>query len=135
MAVVKNRIDFLGIELIVTDIDRAVALFVDLLGFEVHQRGDSELVAGEIAVVTDGHIAITLLEPTTEGTAPILPDRTPRLSQLILGADAAELDEVTEAIVEAGLALTPTSNGFYLKPEGVGGVLGIETAVVVTTEA
>jgi catechol 2,3-dioxygenase-like lactoylglutathione lyase family enzyme len=132
---VKNGIDFLGIELIVADIDRALVLFVDLLGFEVHQRGASSLVAGEIAVVTDGRIAITLLEPTTEGTAQILPDRSPRLSQLILGADPAELDEITEAIVEAGIAMTPTSNGFFLKPEGISGILGIETAVVVTAEA
>jgi catechol 2,3-dioxygenase-like lactoylglutathione lyase family enzyme len=124
---VKNGIDFLGIELIVADIDRALVLFVDLLGFEVHQRGASSLVAGEIAVVTDGRIAITLLEPTT--------DRSPRLSQLILGADPAELDEITEAIVEAGIAMTPTSNGFFLKPEGISGILGIETAVVVTAEA
>ena len=129
-----RRINFLGIELIVADIDRALALFVDLLGFEVHQRGASDLVAGEIAVVTDGAVAITLLAPTTQGTAPILPDRAPRLSQLILGADPARLDEVTEAIVEAGLAVTPTSSGFYLKPEGIGGGLGIETAVVVTAD-
>lgn len=131
----KNGFEFLGIELIVTDIDRALAFFVDLLGFEVHQRGASGLVAGEIAVVTDGRIAITLLEPTTEGTAPILPDRTPRLSQIIIGGDPAELDEATEAIVEAGIAVTPTSNGFFLKPEGISGILGIETAVVVTAEA
>ena len=119
----KTGINFLGLELIVADIDRALALFVDLLGFELHQRGASDHVAGELAVVTDGSIAITLLEPSTVGTAPILPDRTPRLSQFILGANPDDLDEVTEAVVEAGLAMTPTSSGFFLTPEGVGGAL------------
>ncbi len=132
--IVKSGINFLGLELIVTDIDRAVALFVDLLGFELHQRDESDLVAGDVAIVTDGRIAITLLAPTTQGTAPVLPDRTPRLSQLILGADPSGVDALTEAIVEAGLAMAPTTTGFYMKPEGIGGVLGIETAIVVTAE-
>ncbi len=130
-----RRINLLGLELIVEDLERALALFVDLLDFEVHQRGVSDSVSGKIAIVTDGRIALTLLEPTTEGDAPILPDRTPRLSQLIMGADPEQLDGVTEAMVEAGLAVTPTDSGFYLKPEAVGGVLGVETAVVVTSDA
>ncbi len=129
-----DPISLLGFELIVADLDRALALFVDLFGFEVHQRGSSDLVAGDMAIVTDGRFAITLLQPTTEGDAPILPDRTPRLSQLVLGAGTVAIDHVTEAVVESGLAITPTSRGFFMKPESIAGVLGIETAIVVTTD-
>ncbi len=125
----------LGIELIVNDLDRAVSLFVELLGFELHTRAPSKQVAGEVAVVTDGRIAITLLHPTTDGSAPVLPDRTPRLSQLIFGADTDSLDQVAEAVVEAGLSVTPTDQGFYVSPESIAGVLGFDAAVVVTTEA
>lgn len=130
-----DRILLLGLELIVTDIERSLAMFVDLLGFDLHERGGTEVVAGKVAVVTDGRFAITLLEPTTDGDAPILPDRTPRLSQLILGADGESMDQHVAAIVEAGLAVAPTSRGFYVKPEAVAGVLGIETAIVVTSDA
>ncbi len=127
-------ISLLGLELIVDDLDRAVTLFVDLLGFELHQRGEAGVVAGQSAVVTDGRIAVTLLHPTTDGEARILPDRTPRLSQFIFGTSADTLDEVAGPIIEAGLAVTPTGGGFYLKPEAISGVLGIETAVVMTTD-
>jgi catechol 2,3-dioxygenase-like lactoylglutathione lyase family enzyme len=132
--VVPPPISVLGLELIVDDLDRAVALFVDMLGFELHERGESGVVAGETAIVTDGRVALTLLHPTTAGEARILPDRTPRLSQLIFGTDRATLDDVAGPMIEAGLALTPTQGGFYLKPEAVSGVLGFETAVVMTTD-
>lgn len=124
----------LGLEIIVDDLDRAVSLFVDLLGFEVHQRGPAERVAGNAAVVTDGRIAVTLLHPDTSGGNPILPDRSPRLSQVILGTESGSIDELTEAVVEAGLAVTPVAGGFYLTPESVSGALGIETAIVMTSD-
>ena len=127
-------ISLLGLELIVDDLDRALALFVDLLGFDLHQRGPSDLIAGETAVVTDGRIAVTLLHPTTEGDAPILADRSPRLSQVIFGTEAGALDQVAGSMIEAGLALTPVKGGFYLRPEAISGVLGFETAVVMTTD-
>ena len=127
-----NTRDFLGLELVVDDLDRAVTVFVELLGFELHSRAPSEQVAGDVAVVTDGRIAITLLHPTTDGSGPILPDRTPRLSQLIFGSGQGSSDEVAEAVVEAGLSVTPTAHGFYVTPESIAGALGLETAIVVT---
>ncbi len=129
-----DRISFLGFELIVADLDRAVALFVDLFGFQLHERGASSLVTGDLAIVTDGRIAITLLKPTTEGTASILADRTPRFSQLILAVAPDDVDEMAGAFVEAGLGITPANHGFYVKPEAIAGALGIETAVVVTSD-
>lgn len=126
--------NFLGIELIVDDLDRAIALFVELLGFELHVRGESDQISGDVAVVTDGTVAITLLHPTTDGTGPILPDRTPRLSQLILGVAPDQLDAVAETVVESGLAVSPTQRGFYVGPESASGALGVETAIVVTAD-
>lgn len=129
-----DSLSLLGLEMIVDDLDRSVALFVDLLGFELHDRRRSEIVAGDVAVVTDGRLAITLLQPTTAGDAPILADRTPRLSQFVLGADSGDIDRRIEPIVEAGLTVSPTANGFYVTPESVAGALGIDTAIVVTSE-
>ena len=123
----------LGLELIVDDIERATALFTEVLGFELYERGKFELFAGEMAVVTDGSIAITLLQPTTDGDQPVLPDRTPRLSQIVL-AGRTDASEANRALIESGLSVTPTSQGFYLTPESVAGALGIETAIVVVSD-
>jgi len=121
----------LGLELIVGDIDRAVALFTDVFGFELHERGSSELISGHVAVVTDGRVGITLLQPTTDGDGKILPDRAARLSQVVLGSPEESIDHQTALAIEAGLAISPTADGFYLTPESVGGALGLETAIVV----
>ena len=123
----------LGLELIVDDIERATALFTEVLGFELYERARFELFAGEMAVVTDGTIAITLLQPTTDGDQPVLPDRTPRLSQIVLAGRSGAL-EANRALIESGLSITPTPQGFYLTPESVAGALGIETAIVVVSD-
>jgi len=89
------------------------------------------MVAGEMAVVTDGRIAVTLLQPATDGGGTVLSDRTPRLSQLIFGAAADALTTSRDAALDAGLSVTPSNNGFFIIPEVIEGVLGLETAVVV----
>ena len=129
----ESSVRVLGLELIVDDIDRAIALFTDVLGFELHERGRFGLFAGEIAIVTDGSIAITLLQPTTDGDGKVLPDRSPRLSQIVLGAVSDLSESRIESVVESGLAVTPTADGFYLTPESIAGALGIETAIVVVS--
>jgi hypothetical protein len=123
----------LGLELIVEDVGRATALFVDVLGFELQRTGRFGLFAGAVAVVTDGSIVITLLQPTTDGDEPVLPDRSPRLSQLVLGALSGSTEEEIQRVAESGLSVAPTSQGYYLTPESVGGALGIETAIVVVS--
>ena len=116
--------------MIVPDLERALSLFVDLLGFEIHDQFPSALVAGEIAIVTDGHLAVTLLHPAVEGEKRILPDRTPRVSQIVFAhPQPAELMAET---IEAGIATVPTDSGFFLSPGSVAGVLGVEAAIVVT---
>lgn len=122
--------NLIGFELIVPDLERALALFVDLLGFEVHDRSPSTLVVGEMAVVTDGRVAVTLLEPASDGEGRILPDRTPRLSQIVFAN--AQPAELLEEMIEAGVATAPTESGFFLAPGSAAGLLGIETAVVIT---
>jgi catechol 2,3-dioxygenase-like lactoylglutathione lyase family enzyme len=117
----------------VADIERATALFTDVLGFELHERGQFELFAGEMAVVTDGVIAITLLQPTTDGDEPVLPDRSPRLSQIIVGTVPGALKPDIQRVAESGLSVAPTPSGFYVTPESTKGALGIETAIVVVS--
>lgn len=124
----------IGFELIVDDLSRALALFVDVLGLEVYDQGKSEMFEGDMAVVTDGNIAITLMAPATSGDGPVLPDRTPRLSQLIVGGDDASTAGALARAAEAGLAISRTENGSFLSPESIGGALGIETAIVLVSQ-
>lgn len=118
----------IGLEFIVERLDDAVGLWSDLLGFELVERRSADTIAGELAVVTDGRVAITLLEPADAGPGTVLPDRTPRLSQVIL--DTPDPGSLARTTSEAGLAVTPTGAGFFVTPESVGGALGSEFAIV-----
>jgi hypothetical protein len=123
---------FIGLELVVDDLDRAVTVFTDVIGWSLAHRGPSATVVGEMAVVTDDRVAITLLLPADRGPGNVLSDRSPRLSQLIVGADPVALDRHAEAAAELGLSVVPAGGGFFVSPESVEGALGQELAIVVT---
>lgn len=124
-----------GIELIVDDLDRSLALWTDVLGFDEVSRGASEVVVGELAIVTDGRLAITLLRPADAGDGHLLSDRAPRLTQLVLAAGSTAMDDCGHRATESGLSVVPTASGFYLAPEAVEGALGLELAIVMTGHA
>lgn len=124
-----DDVKLVSLELIVADLDAALALWTDVLHFELVDRAPTETIAGEIAIVTDGHLAITLLRPADAGPGHVLHDRTPRLSQIVL--QSTDVADLARSVSEAGLAVSPTATGFYVTPESVGGALGSEVAVVV----
>jgi catechol 2,3-dioxygenase-like lactoylglutathione lyase family enzyme len=123
-----------GIELIVDDLDRAIELFRDVLGFEVLSRGPSALVAGETAAIDLDSIVLNLLAPAATGEGTILAERTARLSQLIAVEREERAGELRrDAALERGLAVAPLDDSsFYVTPESVAGALGQAVAVVVT---
>lgn len=123
----------LGLEIVVGDLDRALALLVDVLGLQLVSRAPSELVEGETAVVDCGPVAISLLAPAAHGPNPVLANRDPRVSQLIFGAPAgAALDQLQTHMSESGLAVAPIgAGGFFATPESTIGALGIPAAIVV----
>lgn len=125
-----NSVRVLGFELLVADLDRAVELFVDVLGLELSSRGAAPMVDGELAVVSDGTIAITLL-----AAAPASDDprrvHEPRLTQIVLADADAEGRRATA--LAAGLGVADLDVGFFVTPESADGALGQPVAVVVTT--
>lgn len=127
-----DRATLLGIEIVVGDLDRAVAFFADVLGLEVVQRGPSGLVEADTAVIDAGTVAITLLAPKDHGPGRLLPNREPRVSQLVLGAPPQDgVAGLRARLVEAGLAVVPVDDeSFYVTPEAVSGALGIAAAIV-----
>ena len=119
----------------VADLGRSLELFCDVLGFELLQRGPSEHVAGEFATVDAGRVVLTLLAPASSGEGAVLAERTPRLSQLVVGAGGVEATAAAlDRSVRAGLSAVPSSDHrFHVTPEAIDGALGLPVAVVVTT--
>lgn len=119
-----------GLEILVSRIDDAVAVFVDAFGWEVVFRGPSGEISGERAVLHAGSIVVTLLEPAVDGPK-LLADRAPRVTQLVVGGDERQMAAVTERLSGLGL---PTHSGGpgrrFVPPEAVAGVLGFETALM-----
>jgi catechol 2,3-dioxygenase-like lactoylglutathione lyase family enzyme len=128
-------LELIGIELVVADLGRSLELFCDVLGFELLQRGPSEHVAGEFATVDAGTVILTLLAPASSGEGAVLSERTPRLGQLVVGADGVEATAAAlDRTVRAGLSAVPSSElRFHVTPEAIDGALGLPVAVVVTT--
>lgn len=125
----SNSVRLLGFELLVADLDRAVELFVDVLGLELVSRTPAPAVDGEMAVVSDGTTAITLL-----AAAVALDDprrlHEPRLTQIVLGDPG--LSERRSQVLGAGLGITDLAAGFFVTPDAAAGALGQPVAVVVT---
>lgn len=122
----------IGIELVVEDLDRAIELFVSVLGFRLLSRGPAALAPGEVAAIDAGNIVISLLLPPQSGDLATITERTPRLSQLILGAsDASGVADTFDRAVTAGLSVTDLPGGrFAIVPESVLGALGLHVAIV-----
>jgi len=122
----------IGLEFVVSGINEALAFCVDVLGFELVYRGPARGVAGTSAVLDAGSITITLLEPAHEGPG-LIADRSPRLSQLVLGGPTDDLAEVREAVHDAGVPTKDYSDGrYFVAPEVTAGILGFETALMFT---
>jgi len=122
----------IGIELIVEDLNRAVELFVDVMGFELVSREPSSLIEGEVAVVDAGNIVISLLEPVKSGSGAVLGERSPRLSQIVFGStDANDVTATFDRAVGAGLSVSDMREGrFHITPDSVRGALGQFVALV-----
>jgi catechol 2,3-dioxygenase-like lactoylglutathione lyase family enzyme len=122
----------IGIELVVADLDRAIELFVDVLGCKLLARGPATLLPGESASIDAGNIVISLLAPATSGESTVLALRRPRLSQLVFATDSTGVDETKHRSSDAGLPVVTGPGRFHIPPEAVEGALGERIAIVVT---
>ncbi|MEM9042291.1 MAG: hypothetical protein AAGD33_20595 [Actinomycetota bacterium] len=101
------------------------------LGWSVAYDGESADVAGRVVVLDAGTVTVTLLEPSDSGPG-LLSNRTPRLSQLVVGG---EIDLASAALARLGASGLPSqaidSTRRYVPPEAIVGVLGLDTALTV----
>ena len=116
------------------EIDSSIDLFVGTLGMTLIERKPSPDFAGELAIIDAGSIFVTLIQPHTTGPGYVLPQREPRLSQLVVApTDGENLVSMRQRCAHTGTATADLAgDGFYVTPECVEGALGIKTAVVVT---
>lgn len=121
-----------AVELVVESLDRALELMTQVLGFPLVSRGPSVLIAGEMATVDAGGCLLTLLEPAASGDGTILAERSPRLSQLVIGVAPGDLSGLHATVISSGLASSAAGSGFFITPEAAAGALGQPVAVVVT---
>ena len=121
----------IGLEIVVEDIDRAIELFVDVLGCPLLGRGPASHVEGESATVDAGNIIISILQPAGEGFWLKPSQVAPRLSQIIFGAHRTELGRLAAETVASGLPVVEADGRFHIPPEAARGIFGSMTAVVV----
>lgn len=121
-------------ELLVESIDRAVEILVNVLGGELLQRETASALSGQMAMVRLDTLLFTLVEPSSYGPGPILADRTPRVTQLVLGeTGATAVAKRHQTVTDAGLATSAFGRGgFFITPESVAGALGFPLAIVCT---
>ena len=121
-------------ELLVESIDRAIEILVNVLGGELLQRDTASALSGQMAMVRLDTLLFTIVEPASYGPGPILADRSPRVTQLVLGE--AGRDAVAarhQTVTDAGLATSAFGEGgFFITPESISGALGFPLAIVCT---
>lgn len=124
----------LGVELLVESIERAVEILVNVLGGELVQRESASALSGQMAMVRLDTLLLTVVEPSSYGPGPILADRSPRMTQLVLGESGiGAVAERHHLVTEAGLATSRLGDtGFFITPESVAGALGFPLAIVCT---
>jgi catechol 2,3-dioxygenase-like lactoylglutathione lyase family enzyme len=129
---VETEITLLGLELLVADIDTALALFHGALGLELVERRTSDDPAGEVAVLAIGDAALTLLAPSAAGPGRVLDNRTPRVTQVFLGVAPDAVAATAESLAAHGAAVhVVDALRCFVPPAVVEGATGIDTALTV----
>lgn len=127
--VVEQQPKLVGLELIVRRIDSVIDVFTESFGWAVAYDGPAGDARGRAVVFDAGAVAITLLQPDEHGDD-ILADRTPRLSQLVVGG--SDPDGIVDRLTELGIPTHGAGPGRrFVPPEAVDGLLGFETALMI----
>lgn len=110
------------------DIDDALTLFVDTLGFRLEYRAPTPDVSAETAVLDGGSMVLTLIQPV-ESDGPAFPDPSPRLSQLVVQVN--DVRSASAVVAQAGVSLqiVDESNSF-ITPAAMEGVVGFPMALI-----
>ena len=126
-----SDVAIIGLEFLVGDLDGAVAVFVEAFGWQVIERGPSRSVAGTQVVLANASgsgPAITLFAAADHGPGTIVADRQPRLTQVVLGGNTAD---VAFRLERLGLPTEVEDHAIFVNPRAMAGVWGANAALVV----
>ena len=132
----EGAVNVIGIEVLVSRLNEAVDYLSGVLGFPVVWRGPAHDATGEMAVLDAGPVAITLFEPSTatDDLASIVPDRTPRLTQIVVGASDDVVTAAIDRTTEAGVSVQRIDDErSFVPPAVLEGVLGFPTTLMFTS--
>lgn len=131
----RDPASIIGLEFLVADLDGAIAVFVDALGWELVERGPAEGVAGERAVLVADSVvapAVTLMAAAEAGPGMVISDRTPRLTQVVMAA--SDTDQLAIRLNELGLPTESSGSRTHVDPAAMAGVWGADAALVAITD-
>ncbi len=114
-----------ALEFVVKDLNTIIALLCDVIGFELVQKGRHSIYDADIAIVSAGELALSLLQPTTTDDGLFFPSPDPRLSQLTFSVPSVSyVDELVERISEAGVPVHENESVVFIDQQMVEEVLG-----------
>ena len=108
---IDPRVDIGHVHLKVSDIDRALSFYRDILGFEVMQR-----LGDQAAFVSAGgyHHHLGLNTWAGEGAPPASPGASGLRHYTIEVPQAADLTAISDRLAGAGVAVTDAGDGAFL---------------------
>ena len=115
-----------SLEFVVEDLDKALELFVDLMGLEFLSRSQHPSLAAEVVMLSAGPVAITILHPTDDPDRMPLASPEPRMAQMVFMIDSDEhLLGLRDRMIEAGAGVMSDSpQMFHLGQSMIEGLLG-----------
>ena len=122
------------IEYVVTDLDRTLELFVDLMGFAVASRHPHPTLDAEQVLIDAGTVTFSLLHPTAVGDRMAIIEPFSNPAQLIFTMDdAGAVARLATAMSEAGASVTVDNDRtFHLSAQSTESIFGHGPSLVVT---
>jgi hypothetical protein len=123
-----------AIEYVVDDLDRALEVLVDLMGFEIVQRGPHPTLDAEQVLVDAGPVSFSLLHPTADGDRMAIVEPFSNPAQLIFTLpDDRSVGRLATAMSEAGASvMLDDPSTFHLSAQATESIFGRAPSFVIT---
>ena len=125
--------EFVSVEFVVDDLERAEEFLVGLMGLEILQRSRHAEFDADLVLLRSGSVTLSLLHPTDIGDRPPFPAVEPKLAHLtFVVEDEDEFVAMRSRLVAAGAAVAHNGPRMFHLPEGfMQSVLGAAPAFAV----
>jgi hypothetical protein len=123
----------LVLEYVVEELDQALQLLVDVVGFDVIDRYPHAGFDAEVVTLRAGAVAINLIHPTDVGDRPPFGSPEPRLAQITVGVPGEDgVAALAGRLADAGAAVVAAQGSIYLAPKMIEAVFGTAPTLLFT---